>query len=66
MFLRFSVAALILAWMMSGGGAQCTHAAGCGTVPIRPIPPIGCRDLRPSCMCNSTGTECHWEWICVR
>ncbi|MGA2905459.1 MAG: ATP-dependent Clp protease proteolytic subunit [Candidatus Korobacteraceae bacterium] len=37
----------------------------CGIVPIKPIPPIGCKDLRPECVCDSSGNNCHWEWVCV-
>lgn len=39
--------------------------AQCGFVPLKPIPPIGCKDLIPQCVCNSSG-QCWWEWICVR
>lgn len=39
-------------------------SGGCGIVPIRPIPPIGCRNLCPSCQCDSTGLRCSWVWVC--
>ncbi len=38
----------------------------CGIIPIKPIPPIGCKDLRPECQCDSNGRNCKWVWICVR
>ena len=43
-----------------------TLILACGFVPIRPIPPIGCRDMRPVCECDSSGQNCRWIWICVR
>ena len=39
---------------------------GCGIVPIKPITPIGCKDLVAQCRCDSKGQNCHWEWVCVR
>ena len=40
-------------------------AAGCGIRPIKPIPPIGRKDLYAECRCNRDG-DCYWEWVCVR
>ncbi len=37
---------------------------GCGIVPIKPIPPIGCTDLIPECLCDNQG-QCIWNWVCV-
>ena len=34
--------------------------------PVRPVMPIGCRDIRVICLCDSTGQNCHWDWICVK
>ena len=42
------------------------HAQGCGLTPLKPLPPLGCRDLIPQCSCDGSGQNCHWEWICVR
>lgn len=52
----------ILALVLSAGAAQAQY--GCGFVPFKPFPPLGCRDLIPRCICTSTG-DCHWEWECV-
>ena len=30
-------------------------AGGCGIKPIKPIPPIGCKDLVAQCRCDSSG-----------
>ena len=38
---------------------------GCGITPIKPIPPIGCKDLRPQCECDAYGHDCHIVWVCV-
>ena len=40
-------------------------ASSCGIKPIKPIPPIGCRDLYAQCLCDSRGQYCQWEWVCV-
>lgn len=40
-------------------------AGNCGIVPIKPIPPVGCRDLSPVCVCDAQG-NCAWQWQCVR
>ena len=39
--------------------------SGCGIKPIKPIPPIGCKDLLAECVCDNRGENCHWEWKCV-
>ena len=38
---------------------------GCGLLPLKPLPPIGCKDMTAVCVCDRNGTDCHWEWICV-
>ena len=34
-------------------------SASCGVKPVKPVVPVGCKDLLPQC--GSRG----WEWICV-
>jgi hypothetical protein len=41
-------------------------SAQCGIVPIKPIVPIGCKDLRPECVCDAHGQNCRWDWVCVK
>lgn len=41
-------------------------AADCGLKPIKPIIPIGCKDLAPVCVCDETGKKCKWQWVCVK
>jgi hypothetical protein len=42
------------------------YSEGCGITPIKPIPPIGCKDLAPVCQCDERGQRCHWGWVCVK
>lgn len=55
----------VLLLMALTAQAPNVSAAGCGIVPIKPIPPIGCKDLKPECVCDSTGQKCSWVWKCV-
>jgi hypothetical protein len=41
-------------------------AGGCGMKPMKPMVPMGCRDLAPVCMCDSRGDNCRWQWQCVK
>jgi len=36
----------------------------CAIQPIKPIPPIGCKDLTPQCVSDGNARG-HWTWICV-
>ena len=40
------------------------RAYSCEIQPIKPIQPIGCKDLIPMCVCDKNG-NCYWQWICV-
>ena len=39
--------------------------SGCGLQPLKPLPPLGCKDLVAECRCDSNGQNCRWEWVCV-
>ena len=39
-------------------------SAQCAIKPIKPIPPLGCKDLTPQCVSDSNG-QSYWTWICV-
>jgi hypothetical protein len=54
-----------LALLVSLNG-KTVYAAGCGILPIKPIVPLGCKDLSPQCVCDSTGNNCQWEWVGVK
>ena len=57
-----SIAVALIAWFF----AVPAKAQQCGIMPIKPITPIGCRDLMPMCVCDQSGMSCHWQWVCVR
>jgi hypothetical protein len=40
-------------------------AGQCGIVPIKPIVPIGRKDLKPQCQCDEKGQNCKYIWVCV-
>ncbi len=42
----------------------CAALGTCGLKPLKPIPPLGCKDLCAQCQCNATGSDCRWVWIC--
>lgn len=37
----------------------------CGIPPLSPIPPLGCKELIPLCICDSSN-NCSWEFECVK
>ena len=41
--------------------------AGCSLTPLKPLLPLGCKDLIARCECETTdtGTTCRWVWDCV-
>lgn len=39
-------------------------AASCGLKPLKPLKPVGCKDIYAECLCQ--GNDCHWEWVCVK
>lgn len=39
-------------------------SAQCAIQPIKPIPPLGCKDVTPQCVSTSNG-QSYWTWICV-
>lgn len=40
-------------------------AADCGLKPLKPLPPLGCRDLVAQCVIDPQG-HAYWQWVCVR
>jgi len=64
--LRMVILLLVLAILASVSMSTPTSAqSGCGIKPIKPIVPIGCKDLVAQCKCDSKGQNCSWQWICV-
>ena len=41
------------------------QASGCGFKPLKPLPPLGCKDLYAVCRCDQYGQNCYWEWVCI-
>jgi hypothetical protein len=39
-------------------------SAQCVIQPIKPIPPLGCKDVTPQCI-SDNNEQGHWTWICV-
>ena len=57
----FALAAfLALGFMPQRGNAQ-----GCNQT-MKPLTPLGCKDLVARCVCDGQGKNCHVEWDCVR
>ena len=50
---------------LPGGFSLPDENSACGVVPVRPVPPPGCRDLVAQCTCDASGRNCHWTWVCV-
>jgi hypothetical protein len=48
----------------------CSQAMSCGIelVPLKPLPPLGCSDLKRECVCDTSKTpaKCGWAWVCVK
>jgi hypothetical protein len=63
--LRLLLLLIAMALLASLNG-RAVYAQSCGVVPIKPVPPVGCKDLRPECVCDSNGQNCHWDWVCVK
>lgn len=57
--MRYLVALLLLVNAPAGG-------SGCGVKPVKPVAPVGCRDVVAQCECDERGRECRWRWVCVR
>lgn len=38
----------------------------CGVMPVKPVVPVGCRDIKPACVCDAAGRKCAWQWRCVK
>jgi hypothetical protein len=60
------LALLIVITPLASLNSRIVHADSCGVVPVKPVPPVGCKDLKPECVCDSNGQNCHWEWVCVK
>jgi hypothetical protein len=57
---------LIAVVLMLSLNGWVVYAGTCGLVPLKPLIPLGCKDLKPECVCDSQGQNCHWVWVCVK
>jgi hypothetical protein len=51
--------------VVAQAGLVTTAVATCGVKPVRPVPPVGCRDLVAQCVVDSQGNAA-WQWVCVK
>jgi len=51
--------------MTSAIDAYTAVAADCGLKPLKPLPPLGCRDLVAQCVIDPQG-HAYWQWVCVK
>lgn len=51
--------------MVVAAGFRSMAFSACGIQPIKPIPPIGCRDLVAQCVLDKEGRS-YWQWVCVK
>lgn len=52
--------------LLALAAASVPSAVGqCAIQPIKPIPPIGCKDLTPQCVADNSG-HAYWTWACVK
>jgi hypothetical protein len=59
--------AVLIALALASLGFHATSEAqaGCGVKPVKPVRPVGCKDLVASCQCDDRG-NCRWVWVCVK
>lgn len=38
---------------------------GCGLEPLSPLPTLGCKEMKPVCICDAQN-HCEWQFECVR
>ncbi len=62
--LRGKIPFALLAFLLLTFSTLEFASAQCAIKPIKPIPPLGCKDVTPQCVTNSNG-QSYWTWICV-
>lgn len=61
--MRALLTALVLAGVLIGVGI--VWADSCGYPPLKPLIPVGCKDIVLVCQCDEHVRNCHWAWICI-
>ncbi len=54
----------LIAFFVLCGSIAFAGDGDCGLQPLKPIPPIGCKDTTPICQCDSDN-RCQWVFECV-
>lgn len=62
--LRGKIAFTLVASLLLTFSALEFVSAQCAIKPIKPILPLGCKDVTPQCVSNGNG-QSYWTWICV-
>ena len=62
--LVLAFALLCSAWVLSASPERACAGGTCGIMPLKPLTPLGCTNLCPSCQCDSRGQNCSWVWVC--
>lgn len=60
----FLAAAIVFAGYSIHDPVEACAYSGCGMRPMKPMIPMGCRDLVAVCTCDERGQNCRWEWVC--
>ncbi len=60
------VPGLLVVMLALGSMGEARAQMGCGLLPLKPLVPLGCRDLKPLCQCDKDGKNCVWVWVCVK
>ncbi len=63
--MRKALLAAVVIGLLAPSGAALAQQRGCGIPPIPPIPPVGCKAMKPVCVCDRTGQNCVWQFECV-
>lgn len=59
--MNFRLLGIALAFALYSGSSAFGQ---CAIQPIKPIPPLGCKDLTPQCVTDNSG-HASWTWACV-
>lgn len=62
----FTILATIALSALLLSSAAPAQSVGCPIRPMKPMVPMGCKDLQAVCHCDARGQNCWWEWVCVR
>lgn len=63
--MRKAILAAVILGVLGPASSSLAQLNGCGIAPIPPVPPVGCKAMRPVCVCDSRGQNCHWQFQCI-